>query len=199
MPASPQTMKAIRDYHTKLHVLNLKQPNAYTCQSTCIAMAVDDPHIEDIRQRLEDKGNPGDPQVMADVIREFPVNYELHLNACLDDVKTWLEEGDFLITHGWFTPESHVICLSGLEIDSENNSYKLQVKDPWSEFDAPNWTYDNSNVDFYDGYYSSYCIYAACVKGSSCADAATIYNQGELDSSHKNMWVHRFMPKPARS
>ncbi|NET24921.1 hypothetical protein [Okeania sp. SIO1I7] len=195
MPASPKTLNAIQDYYTKLKVLNLSQPNAYSCQSTCIAMAVDDPNIEDIRQRLEAIGSPGDPQVMADVIRQFPVNYELHLNACLDDVKTWLEQGDFLITQGWFTSSGHVICLSGLEIDTKNNGYKFEVKDPWSEFDAPKWTYDNPNVNFYDGYYSSYCIYAACVAGSSYADAQDIYNRGELDSSHKNMWVHRFMPK----
>ncbi|NES72748.1 MAG: hypothetical protein F6K24_49900 [Okeania sp. SIO2D1] len=130
---------------------------------------------------------------MADVIRQFPVNYELHLNACLDDAKTWLEEGDFLITHGWLTHSGHVICLSGLEIDTENNSYKFEVKDPWSEFDAPSWSYDLGG-NFYDGYYSSYCIYAACVASSSYGDAQSIYNQGELDSSYKNMWVHRFMP-----
>lgn len=199
MPVSPETQNAIRDYYTKLKVLNLHQPNPYTCQSTCIAMAVDYPHIENIRQRLEAIGDPGNPHVMADVIREFPVNYQLHMNACLDDVKTWLEEGDFLITQGWFTPVGHVICLAGLQIDAENNSYSFQVKDPWSEFNAPIWTYDHPNIDFYDGYYSSYCIYAACVASTSYADAKSIHDKRELDSSHKNMWVHRFMPKPATS
>ena len=33
--------KAIQDYDTKLEVSSLKQPNPYTCQSTCIAMALD--------------------------------------------------------------------------------------------------------------------------------------------------------------
>jgi hypothetical protein len=157
-------------------------------------MAVDDPHIENIRQRLEAKGDPGDPHIMAEVIQEFPVNYQLHLNACLDDVKSWLEAGDFLITQGWFTSEGHVICLSGLQIDTANNSYKLEVKDPWSEFDPATWSYNKPGVTHYDGYYSSYCIYAACVAGSSAADAATIYKNGELDSSVCKMWVHRFMP-----
>ena len=199
MPVSPETLNAIHDYYTKLKVLDLSQPNSYTCQSTCIAMAVNDKNIENIRQRLEAKGNPGDPHIMAEVIREFPVNYQLHLDASLDEVKTWLKEGDFLITQGWFTSAGHVICLAGVEIDTENNSYKFNVKDPWSEFDAPNWKYNNPNVKFYNGYYSSYCIYAACVASSSCADAAIIYTNKELDSSSKKMWVHRFMPKSATS
>lgn len=199
MPVSPETLNAIQDYYTKLKVLDLSQPNPYTCQSTCIAMAVDDPHIENIRQRLEAIGDPGNPHVMAEVIREFPVNYQLHLHASVDEVKTWLEEGDFLITQGWFTSEGHVICLAGLQIDAENNSYKFRVKDPWSEFDASIWNYNHPNVKFYDGYYSSYCIYAACVASTNYVNAKTIYENKEFDSSYKNMWVHRFMPKPATS
>ena len=183
------------NYYTKLKVLDLSQPNAYSGQSTCIAMAVNDPNIQEIHQRLEAKGDPGDPQVMAEVIREFTVDYELHLDASLNEVKSWLQQGDFLIVHGWFTPEGRVICLAGVEIDAENNRYKLQVQDPWGEFHAPSWKYDNPNVRFYDGYYSSYSVYAACVASTSCEDAARIYKKGELDSSIKKMWVHRFMTK----
>ncbi|NER32695.1 MAG: hypothetical protein F6J93_01210 [Oscillatoria sp. SIO1A7] len=199
MRVSPETLNAIKDYYTKLKVLDLSQPNAYACQSICIAMAVDEKNIENIRQRLKAKGDPSFPHVMAEVICEFPVNYQLHLDASLDEVKSWLEEGDFLITQGWFTSEGHAICLAGVQPDPENNSYRFNVKDPWSKFDAGVWKYSNPNEKFYDGHYSSYCIYAACVASTSCADAANIYTNKELDSSYKKMWVHRFMAKSAAS
>lgn len=207
MPVSPETLNAIQDYHTKLKVSNLSQPDSSTCQSTCIAMALDKKtkdDIDKIRNDLQKYGQAGDPKVMAKVIKadinlnHVPVNYQLYEHASLDEVKTWLEEGDFLITHGWFTHEGHVICLAGVEIDTENNHYKFNVKDPWREFDAPKWTYDLKG-NFYDGYYSSYCIYAACVASKNCAEAKSIYTAKELDSSSKKMWVHRFMPKSATS
>ena len=156
------------------------------------------------------RGDPGNPNVMAAVIQElidgfnFPVTYQLHLNASLDDAKTWLEEGDFLITQGWFTTEGHVICLTGLQTDTEDKSYSFLVRDPWSKFDPSIWNYSSPSPRWvrHDGYYSSYCIYAACVAGTSSENAASIYNNHELDSSLNKMWAHRFMPnsntKPSR-
>jgi hypothetical protein len=188
--AKPSPVSGI--YKTTLKALNLSQPNAYTCQSACIGMAVGDGDVQSIRRKLQAVGTPGDPAVMGTVIRQYKVNYKFDDNASLSEIRQWLRDGEFLISHGWLTNSGHVICFDGVSIDEKNMSYKIDVADPWSEFDAPSWTY-RSNKTFYDGYYSSYCIYAGFVAGQSRADAARIYRRGELDSSRKGAWCHRIL------
>ncbi len=188
--------KVIKDYKTALKVSNFSQPDGYTCQSACIAMAVNDSDIYGIRRKLEATGlAAGDPAAMARVIKSYTTKYKFESNASLNQVYDWLEAGEFLITHGWFTKSGHVICLDGMELNTQTLSHRLNVKDPWSEFDAKSWSYNNKGVKFYDGYYSSQCIYAACVAGSSAQSAKGIYNRGELDSARQGMWVHRFLVK----
>lgn len=189
-PAIPTKPKGYKEYATAVRALNLSQPDARTCQSACIAMAVRDPNILGIRHKLERIGEPGSTAVMGSVIRSYGVDYEFTPDASLADVRNWLKAGEFLITHGWFTGSGHVICLDGVAIDEATLSYKLNVKDPWSEFDGPSWSY-RSQSKFYDGYYSSHMIYAACVESSSMSHAARIYRQGKLDSARGGMWVHR--------
>lgn len=170
----------------------LSQPNAVTCQATSIAMATGQTDIMEIRSRLESIGNPGDPATMGVLLREsFGDRYEFDDNASLSEVRDWLKAGEFLITHGWFTGSGHVIGLDGVAIDAASMSYKISVKDPWSEFDFKSWTYNNPSVDRYDGYYSSHGLYAAIVAGQSVWDAAAIYRRGELDSMRKGAWIHR--------
>lgn len=174
---------------------NLSQPNAYTCQSACIAMATGRTDITNIRLELVDIGEPGDPAVMGAILRkEFGDRYKFDDNACLSEIRDWLKSGEFLITHGWFTGSGHVICLDGVAIDAKTMSYKISVKDPWSEFNFASWTYNNPSVDKYDGNYSAYGLYAACVTGQSVWDAAAVYRRGELDSMRKGAWVHRIKP-----
>jgi hypothetical protein len=183
------------EWATLVKALNLSQPDASTCQSTCLAMATGNRDIRGIRRRLLSMGDPGDPGTMARYVRSLPeVRYEYNGNACLEDVYGWLKAGELLITHGWFTNSGHVICLDGLR-QNPDGSEAISVKDPWSEFDAPSWSYINSGVRFYDGCYSDRIIYAACVAGASYRDAAGIYRRGiPVDTKRGGMWVHRFRP-----
>lgn len=187
---TPQPVATRQEWLTKIKALNLSQPDAQTCQATCIAMAVRDANIGGIRRRLTALGSAGDPAVMRQVIRGYGVRYQYEGNACLQDVYGWLKAGEFLITHGWFTRSGHVICLDGLKIDSK--ATLLNVKDPWSEFNASAWAY-NLGGSFYDGFYSDRLIYAACVAGVSADDASRIYQAGTVDLLRKGMWVHRFL------
>ena len=171
------------------------QPNSYTCQSTCIAMATGKNDVMGIRRQLERLGDPGDPATMGHLLSEsFGDRYIFDDNACLSEVRDWLKAGEFLISHGWFTGAGHVICLDGVAIDAAKLSYKISVKDPWSEFSFGSWSYDNPAALNYDGYYSSHGLYAAIVAGQSIYDAAAIYRRGELDSMRKGAWIHRIKP-----
>jgi hypothetical protein len=173
----------------------LSQPDAYTCQSACIAMATGRTDILAIRAELEVIGNPGDPYTMGQILRQtFGNRYIFDDNACLSEVRDWLKAGEFLITHGWFTRSGHVICLDGVAIDSARLSYKISVKDPWSEFEGRSWSYSNSGIDRYDGFYSSHLLYATIIASTSVLDAAAIYRRGELDSMRKGAWIHRILP-----
>lgn len=178
-------------WRTSIRALNLSQPDASTCQATCIGMAVADPDIPAIRRKLLDRGAAGDPGVMASVIRTYRRPYQLEMNASLGDVYRWLQAGEFLITHGWFTRSGHVICLDGLRATG-NGRHDLDVKDPWSEFDPVGWGY-SSRSTFYDGFYSDRLIYATCVAGVGRDDAKAIYRRDELDADRRGMWVHRFL------
>lgn len=188
--------KVIEEYKTVLKVSNFSQPDGHTCQSACIAMAVNDADIYGIRRRLEATGlAAGDTAAMARVIKTYTSKYKFESNASLNQVYDWLEAGEFLITHGWFTNSGHVICLDGVELNPKTLSHRISVKDPWSEFDAKSWSYKNKSIKFYDGYYSSQCIYASCVASSSAQNARSIYNRSELNSARQGMWVHRFLTK----
>lgn len=181
------------EIETLLKVSNFSQPDASTCQSTCIAMAVNDPNIRSIRSKLLATGlDAGSPIAMKKVIKGYTTKYEFDDNASLEKVYEWLKAGEFLITHGFFTGSGHVICLDGIELDPKTLSHRISVKDPWSEFNALTWKYDNASK-FYDGYYSSRCIYAACVASTSVGNARSIYNSGALNTARGGMWVHRFL------
>ena len=187
-----EVREEVNEWKAKIKALKLSQPDASTCQAACIAMAVRDPDIKDIRRRLLKIGAAGDPAVMARVIREYEgVAYTYTSNASLNEVYQWLKAGELLITHGWFTGSGHVIILDGLMRDDRNDQYLINVADPWSEFSAPAWKYPASGVKFYDGFYSEPCIYAACVAGASVSDARNVYRSGKVDRSRKGMWVHR--------
>lgn len=173
----------------------VSQPNAYTCQSACVCMALGLTDVMGMRDRLEAIGDPGSPTTMGTVLyEELGDRYSFDDNASLSEIREWLRGGEFLITHGWFTGSGHVIALDGVAIDPATLSYKISVKDPWSEFDFTSWSYNQVGVSSYDGYYSPWGLYAAIVAGGSCNHAADIYRRGELDSARKGAWVHRIRP-----
>lgn len=172
----------------------IEQPDSQTCQSACLKMAGVPLDVMSIRQSLLSLGDAGSPQNMGLVAKRYlGARYSFDEDASLKDCQKWLKDGEFLITHGWFTGSGHVIGLDGLELDEKSLSYRLNVKDPWGEFNASRWAY-NLPGNSYDGFYSSWLIYAACVAGKSQLDAESIYRRGELDSSKGGMWVHRIKP-----
>lgn len=174
----------------------LSQPNAYTCQSTSIAMATGRTDVMQIRAELEAIGEPGDPGVMGVLLRKgFGDRYIFDDNASMSEIREWLRNGEFLICHGFFTNAGHVICLDGITIDSSKLSYKISVKDPWSRFDFDSWSYNSPDLDRYDGDYSAHGLYAAIIASQSMSDAIAIYQRRELDSSKKGAWIHRICPK----
>lgn len=180
-------------YTTDLEVRNLSQPDAVTCQSACIAMVCPELTIREVRTDLLTNGAAGDPYNMGRILkREHGVSYEFYDDASLSDVREWLKQGDFLIAHGYLTRSGHVIGLDGVAIDTERTSYKISVKDPWSEFNGKTFSYDLQSK-FYDGYYSSYLMFAAFVASNSYDHARQIYREGRLDSSLKNAWIHRII------
>jgi hypothetical protein len=187
-------MLVTKEWKTTVHALNLSQPDPYTCQSACIAMAVGDKDVIGIRRKLDRlPGDAGNPANMGAVLKGYVgKRYIYNPAASLDDIIGYLKAGEFLITHGWFTGSGHVIALDGVK-EPTNGTYSFNVKDPWSEFDGPIWRYNNPGVNFYDGFYSVNIIYAACVAGVSRWDAAQKYNS-DPDYKLKNAWVHRILP-----
>lgn len=195
IPDEPKTL--IDSITSRLKVSKISQPDASTCQATCICMALGltANDVPMVRQRLLRYGTAGDPGVMAKVIRDLKpasLNYRLNLNASLNDCIKWLEDGEFLIIHLWATPSGHVICLDGINPDTNTMSIKFNVSDPWSKFNESTFKYDNLSIKFYDGYYSSKLIYATGVAGTSYEDAKYRYRKGEMNSNRSGAWIHRF-------
>jgi hypothetical protein len=190
------------EWKTKVRTINLSQPDGSTCQAACIAMAHGGKSdVLDVRHQLLHIGTPGNPATMGQVLRKHHgKKYIFDESASLIDMVAYLENGEFLITHGWFTRSGHVICLDGVRAAPDEMYRKLgqevsfNVKDPWSEFDAPSWSYNQSNVQFYDGFYSDKLIYAACVRSSSCSNAEIIYNTYQARHHEQMAWVHRILP-----
>jgi len=197
-----------RRWRTTVSDLKLSQPDASTCQATCLGMAVGREDIWHIRGNLLGMGTPGDPFVMADWARPRFPGYEFHEDASLLDALLWIARGDLLITHGWFTRSGHVIVIDGAEVavpkflgrissalpwtaTPSPRDVRFDVVDPWSEFDGPGWRYPYGSKMF-DGFYSARLMWAACVAGTSWSHARRLYQQGTPRLEAGGMWVHRF-------
>lgn len=166
------------------------QPDAVTCQSTCIhAVMGGTTSIGNIREDLLQLGTAGDPAVMAQYLGDhFGDRYSLHMAASINDMRSTIKFGSVLITHGWFTGPGHVIILDGVDDRS------FRVMDPWEEFDAINWNYP-SDLESFQGSYSDALIWAACVAGNSSDDAHWLYENQAIDRSQKGAWVHEIKPE----
>lgn len=165
------------------------QPNAYTCQSACIAKVLGTTDVEGIRAALEAIGAPGSPETMGEYLKSRVRSYKFLMSGSLEDAKEALDDGCVIITHGWFTGSGHVIALVGYEPDPRTLSYRFIIDDPWMEFSFPDALFiPNSSGD--NVRYSSYGIYAYCVTSSSYEHAVQTYAQGKLLSSEKGAWLH---------
>ncbi|MGL5062266.1 MAG: hypothetical protein ACRC62_20005, partial [Microcoleus sp.] len=165
------------------------QPDALTCQSTCIfAVTGGTTSIGHIREDLLQLGTAGDPAVMAQYLRDhFGDRYALHMTASINDMRSMIRSGSVLITHGWLTDAGHVFILDGV------NDRSFRVMDSWEEFDGVNWTYP-SDLESFQGNYSDALIWAACVAGNSVDDAHWLYENQAIDRSQKGAWVHEIKP-----
>jgi hypothetical protein len=179
------------DVHST-HILDyVSQPDSRTCQSACIAKVIGkqtEDEVLSIYDELEEIGIPGSHEVMADYLKTRVSSYSFLLNGSLDEAKEALDDGCVIITHGWFTPSGHVICIVGYEADPSTLSYRFIVDDPWAEFNFPNATFlakSGNNVR-----YSSYGVYAYCVRSQSYEHATELYASRALDSTHKGAWLH---------
>lgn len=181
-------------YKTKIKAINISQPDALTCQSASIGMATNNSNVAAIRDELDNLGVAGDPAVMGIILKKrLGDRYIYSGKASLEEMKTWLKAGEFLIIHTFLTPSGHVISLDGLK-DVVGSEDFFDVKDPWSQFSETTFSYSNANVSFYDGFYSARLIYAAAVKAFSFDQAFAAYKSGALDSNEKGAWVHRCLP-----
>lgn len=165
------------------------QPNAYTCQSACVAKVLGTTDVEGVRAALEAIGDPGSPATMGQYLKSRVQSYKFLISGSLEDAKDALDEGCVIITHGWFTGDGHVISLVDYESDPKTLSYRFVVDDPWMEFNFPDAQFmrdrSGNNVR-----YSSYGVYAYCVASSNYDHARQIYAQGKLLSSEKGAWLH---------
>lgn len=175
------------------HVIDyVRQPNAITCQSACIAQVLgkgSESEVLEIRADLESKGIPGDPSVMGDYLKDKVIAYRFLVDGSLTDAKNAIDDGCVVITHGWFTESGHTITLVGYEPDPITLSYRFIVDDPFGEFSFPNAVHFNTDSGN-DVRYSSYGIYAYCVASSSYFDATEIYASKALQSSEQGAWMH---------
>ena len=144
-----------------------------------------------VRGELMTMGEPGNPSVMARHLKDrLGSEYNFEISASLSDMINWLNAGEFLITHGWFTGSGHVIALRSVMPDMDTFGVKFEAWDPWSEFDFAEWRYPSEASEGFRGSYSALGIYAAAVVGES-VDARSVYRYGETHLDRKGAWVHR--------
>lgn len=167
----------------------ISQPNDYTCQSAAIAEALrltSDADVMKVRSDLQALGEPGDPSVMGEYLKDKVKQYEYCGDASINDITGWLNDGWHLITHTYLT-SGHVISIVGL--DKDHTDYFV-VDDPWAVFDGPSWSY-TSDINGNNQLYSKKLIYCAAIAGTSKADAADRYNNNEYKPDVKGAWVHK--------
>jgi hypothetical protein len=162
----------------------VSQPNNYTCQSAAIARVLGTDDVMSIRDDLETIGEPGDPAVMGIYLKSRVTEYKYNGDASLDDMIAAIKAGYQLIVHGWFTKSGHVIGFS-----SWDGKY-FNSEDPWAEFDFGSWSYPDTEATGDDKPYSALGVYAACIAGQSCYDAADVYQAGKVDYKAKGCWLH---------
>lgn len=142
--------------------------------------------VYNVREDLEAIGVAGDPAVMGVYLkRKIGDAYQYHSHASIADMVKWLDDGELLITHGWFTRAGHVLAIDGHE-----GAY-FGILDPWTEFDFHQWQYTGTSVG-YQGLYSKRGIYSACVHGNSFSESRDFYRSGQrCPENEANAWVHR--------
>lgn len=197
-PAPAAIVAATQEiYKTKVRSKSLSQIDGSTCQSACIEMATDRNDIAGTRARLVDLGGPqgaGDPAVMGIILRErLGDRYVYSGKASINDMIGWLKAGEFLILHTFLTPSGHVIASDGVK-DVVGVADFFDIRDPWSEFDATSFSYNNPNVNFYDGFYSARLIYASAVVAYTFEQAVSAYQSGAFDPDQPGAWCHRILP-----
>lgn len=135
------------------------------------------------------------------------LGYEFCGDASIEECRDWLEKGDLLIVHGWFTPARHAVVLDGVSEEGagrewsslfrlsgsrgEPSALRFTVCDPWAKFDAGSWAYPRRGK-LYDGSYTEDLLYAACAARGGPEEARRLYREGEVCRQSRRIEVHRF-------
>ena len=116
---------------------NMHDPHG-SCNATSVAMCLSYlGHPEPSNQQLEDEIyqyltdnnlHPGLPENMAAVIQRYGYKDNLQRNGNWDDLKPWLNAGNPIIVHGYFTHTGHIVAVIGY------NSKGWIVNDPYAEW-----------------------------------------------------------------
>ena len=163
--------------------------------------------MEAIKHALSSTPPYGSPMSMALWATSRVHGYEFCGDASIEECRQWLEQGDLLIAHGWFTPHRHAIVLDGVsEVEAGSEwmslfrlpgsrpdppALRFTVCDPWSMFDAKAWAYLKSGR-LYDGSYPEDVLYAACAARGGPEEARRLYREGEVCRHSRRMEVLRF-------
>ncbi|MBL1177680.1 C39 family peptidase [Pantanalinema sp. GBBB05] len=145
----------LKDFPLLPQLDNEKHPYG-SCNMTCVAMclrflgksrspayAAKYPQLEDeLQQRTEDNGwDRHDPQAMKRVAELYGVKDELLIVFGKDAIATaitktiaHLKAGLPAITHTYLTQSGHIVCLSGVRLDSAGNPVQWHITDPYGEF-----------------------------------------------------------------
>ena len=111
-----------------------------TCNLTSVAMCLGYfgyPTIDKDGTQLEDKLSNycfkngivrGEPLGLKRLIREWGYKDDFYADASWSAAKKWLEMGNPLIAHGWFTRSGHIIVICGY------NDKGWIVNDPFGEW-----------------------------------------------------------------
>lgn len=166
----------------------VQQPDAFTCQSACIAKVLGTQDVYAVRSDLEALGIPGDPRVMGLYLRDRVGQYEFIQNGSITQAVMALKAGFTIITHGWFSRSGHVITLVDFD-ETAGTKGSFVVDDPQGEFHFTQATYDTSVVGE-NLRYSTLGIYAYCVASWSKPDAEAYYRHGSFDPRHPGAWLH---------
>lgn len=154
------------------------QDTSYTCQSSSIQIVTNGEAREmQVRARLKQLGNPGDPYIIGQVLREYVGDrYEYNGQASVNQMIDYIKRGASLILQASVTEAGHVFPAVGCDDKADQLVKEFpgdellhdgpKVIDPWTKYNWHKLVYDGTSMG-YEGYYPWYGIYASAVKAYS--------------------------------
>ncbi|MBL1176828.1 C39 family peptidase [Pantanalinema sp. GBBB05] len=144
----------LKDFPLLTQLDNSMHPGG-SCNMTCVAMCLAymgrlrhggysrfAQFEDELLQRTEDNGwDRHDPQAMKRVAELYGVRDELlivfgkdAIDAAIAKTIAHLKAGFPAITHTYLTQSGHIVCLSGVRLDANNEPTQWHITDPYGEF-----------------------------------------------------------------